>query len=488
MAPTTKVTSSVIEANNVLSRHIANAQIETRHYANASILQQHLSGDLSLSANTLVVTDLTVSNSAHISNVFVVESGKINVTYGVGYGNALVGFNYAESNVLWQAGVTQSNVYVIYTDPSWTAANNKIVIGQNGVLIGRTDLILPSGVRFYVAGNANVTGNLIVATSPSSGNQVGNRDFNDLRYYANDHVTLLSAYANDYNTYTSISGNASASADLVQSNLTALISGATPFTSLKTFNDDVVIAGNLTVLGDAFTANVGNITTEDNTIIVNWNGSDATAAGAGVEVAGTSNALLANIRYNTSSLSNFRIGTGTLTAADDIARTQDYQANDTITFNAAKANDYATYTAGISAASANDYATFLAANANDYATLLSAYANDFATWNSAKANDFNTFTSLTANLNSLSSNVSALGGTTLTPKHNVNTSTGTSNVFFFRAAANTIGVIDRSFVYVDGVFQPRTGYLYHSANDTIQFTDAVIPASLTINITGWVFP
>jgi hypothetical protein len=290
----------------------------------------------------------------------------------------------------------------------------------------------------------------------------------------NDHSTLLSARANDLATWNSAQGNDHSTLLTARSNdyntYNAIINDSTvKFTSNKTFARDLVIEGNLFILGDSVTANVSNISTEDKTIIINWNSTDALAEGSGIQVAGTSSALLANLIYASASVSKFRVGVGTLTSDDDIARTRDYQANDWSTYStlaandgatlltarsndwntystlaandgatllSARQNDYVTYLAALAndgatlltarqndhvtylaalandgatllTAHQNDYVTYLAALANDGATLLSARGNDYTTYLAALANDFDTYTSLNANLNSVQSNVNA---------------------------------------------------------------------------------
>jgi len=290
----------------------------------------------------------------------------------------------------------------------------------------------------------------------------------------NDHSTLLSARANDLATWNSAQGNDHSTLLTARSNdyntYNAIINDSTvKFTSNKTFARDLVIEGNLFILGDSVTANVSNISTEDKTIIINWNSTDALAEGSGIQVAGTSSALLANLIYASASVSKFRVGVGTLTSDDDIARTRDYQANDWSTYStlaandgatlltarsndwntystsaandgatllSARQNDHVTYLAALAndgatlltarqndhvtylaalandgatllTAHQNDHVTYLAALANDGATLLSARGNDYTTYLAALANDFNTYTSLNANLNSVQSNVTA---------------------------------------------------------------------------------
>ena len=105
----------------------------------------------------------------------------------------------------------------------------------------------------------------------------------------------------------------------------------------------------------------------------------------------------------------------------------------------------------------------------------------------AAANDFVTFTRLNANLNVVQNNVAALtgGGILLSPHHNVNTSTSTSNVFFI--GKNITALNNVISVMIDGVQQVRdvpgtsnNDFIFHNANNTIQLTEASIPAGLTV--------
>jgi len=127
--------------------------------------------------------------------------------------------------------------------------------------------------------------------------------------------------------------------------------------------------------------------------------------------------------------------------------------------------------------------------ANDSATLFTAYANDYVTYtrlnanvNSVQSNLSTAHTDLSSNIDSVQDNVTAItgGGTFLSPFMNVNTATGTSNVFFvgrdIAAEANVL------VVTLDGVSQPNTEYEVNASNDTVQFTDATIPSGTIVQI------
>ena len=94
---------------------------------------------------------------------------------------------------------------------------------------------------------------------------------------------------------------------------------------------------------------------------------------------------------------------------------------------------------------------------------------------------------MNANLNVVQNNVAALsgGGIVLSPHHNVNTSTATSNVFFI--GKNITALNNVVSVMIDGVQQTRdvpgtsnNDFIFHNANNTIQLTEASIPAGLTV--------
>ena len=115
--------------------------------------------------------------------------------------------------------------------------------------------------------------------------------------------------------------SANANVVYVQSNLTALISGNTEFTASKTFQQDVIVQGNLFVEGNSVTLNVATYVVQDNNIVINANGTNALAEGAGIQVSGTSNVLLSNFYYAVSSNTRFRLANTDIantTAQDDI--------------------------------------------------------------------------------------------------------------------------------------------------------------------------
>ena len=471
----TKVTGSVIGSNVVGSTQLANSAVLNRHLDPTLTV----SADVANTYNTYLT--LTANDFGTYSNALANDYN----TLLAAYANDLIVRSVARANDYNSYFILLANDYGTYSN----ALANDLVTWNSA------------------QGNDHAT--LLSAYS------------NDVTTLAtargNDHTTYFSALANDYNSYAAITDDASI-----------------VFTSNKTFNRDVIIAGNLFILGDSVTANVSNIVTEDNTIVVNWNSSDALAEGAGLQIAGTSNALIANITYATASLSKFRIGAGTLTSADDIARARDYQANDFSTYSnlaandgailaTARGNDHTTYFLALAndgttlaTARGNDHSTLLSARSNDGTTLATARGNDHTTYFLALANDFNTYTSLNANLNSVQTNVAAKVskagdvmtgeltlsgpptsasnaatkayvdgalGLSLQPRYNTNVSSGTSNCFFVRVSANSPTSINYVYSSLNGVDQVNgIDFVYNSGNDTIQYTDSSVPSGLRVFI------
>ena len=519
----TKITSSVIGSNVIGSSQIANAAIESRHlagsniFSNISVNSANVGSFYSWFDSNANAYGYTANSKFSITNYFVndIELFK----YGV-YSRTVLTRPENVFSIESTAGgpgllISSNSISIGRTTSNILPTSNTYILNVRGGIFAGADVLLASNLDILnLSASPNAVANVATANNWYFANdyntylQIAANDYNtylaaqandgvtldtargndhstllsahanDLATWnsaqGNDHSTLLSARANDLATWNSAQGNDHSTLLTARSNdyntYNAIINDSTvKFTSNKTFARDLVIEGNLFILGDSVTANVSNISTEDKTIIINWNSTDALAEGSGIQVAGTSSALLANLIYASASVSKFRVGVGTLTSADDIARTRDYQANDWSTYStlaandgatlltarsndwntystlaandgatllSARQNDHVTYLAALAndgatlltarqndhvtylaalandgatllTAHQNDHVTYLAALANDGATLLSARGNDYTTYLAALANDFNTYTSLNANLNSVQSNVNA---------------------------------------------------------------------------------
>lgn len=132
----------------------------------------------------------------------------------------------------------------------------------------------------------------------------GENDAN-AKVYANNNVIL-----NGDNHKTAIEklDNAVANIDLttIENRLDDIESNASSFGGDKTFSDNVTIVGNLTVNGTQTVVNSTDMQVADKNILVNKDGNDASAEGAGLDVQRTSDN--GAIRFDSGLDSKFKIG------------------------------------------------------------------------------------------------------------------------------------------------------------------------------------
>lgn len=286
-----------------------------------------------------------------------------------------------------------------------------------------------------------------------------NTQFYDTVYRANDFITFTqlnaninvvnsnvsaAGAANDFITFTQLNANI----NQVQGNVTSITDGTTAFTgSLITFNNDMLVRGDFTVTGNTFTANVGTLIVEDANIVINSGGSNTTAEGGGLEILGTGtpNVVIGLLEFKSASTSGWRVGTGNghpiLGTPDDVTRTQDYQANDEITFTQLTSD--------------------------------------------LQANDFITFTQLNANINVVSGNTEARGN--LLSYVNTNSSIDTANVYFI-GSPNVPSTANNITVTIDGITQSQDQWQLHGGNGTVQFNESVLQTGLEVHIVVWYAP
>ena len=209
---------------------------------------------------------------------------------------------------------------------------------------------------------------------------------NGVNVLANDGVTLLSARANDYNTYTTLVGFI----NTVQNNVGAGASGyeANDYATLLAayYNDGVTLARERYNDYSTFLAASANDYNSYITQQGEYRANDyATYLAAQANDGVTLDSARANDYATLLAAQSNDYNTYTTVRGE-------FAANDGVTLLAARSNDYATYTTLQGEYRANDYATYLAAQSNDGVTLGSALANDYATFLAASANDYNSYT------------------------------------------------------------------------------------------------
>ena len=140
-----------------------------------------------------------------------------------------------------------------------------------------------------------------------------------------------------------------------------------------------------------------------------------------------------------------------------------------------------TIRANVNSVQSNVDTNYLQAQSNDFVTFTRITANV----NAVQGNLTSSMTQMVANVNTVQNNVTALtsGAVLLVPFTNTNVSTSSSNVYFVgKNVANYANIIS---VTVDGIYQaPLIDWIGNFSNDTVQFTDAALPAGLTITISS----
>jgi len=324
-----------------------------------------------------------------------------------------------------------------------------------------------------------------------------------------------------------------ANVDAAEANIAGILDGST-FTGQVNMSDDLVVQGNLTVLGDSITANTINAVIQDRFLMLanSVTGSPSADIGIFMNRGSEGNAAIfydesaksftmaetrdpdSNVVVSPTSLANLAVGTLKYNGADLNTAITDNRSGaistvykDNLTVSRALASDGSGkiavsdvtstelgYLDGVSSAlqtqldtkisitasAANDFITFTRLNAN----LNVVSSNVAGAITAAAANDFITFTRLTANLNLVSSNV-ALG---LKQLINVAASatgegTGSNNFYVATPGASNPTTIDNVVVSINGITQAKTtDYIYTPASGKVTFTDAAIPSGLTVQI------
>jgi hypothetical protein len=248
---------------------------------------------------------------------------------------------------------------------------------------------------------------------------------NGVNVLANDGVTLLSARANDYNTYTTLVGfintvqnNVGAGASGYEANdyatlLSAYSNDAATLLSARSNDYTTFLAASANDY-NSYTTIQGEFAANDYATYLAAQSNDGVTLGSA-----RANDYATLLAAQANDYNSYTTIQGEF-AANDYATYLAALSNDGVTLGSARANDYAT----LLAAQSNDYATYTTLQgefaANDYATLLAAYSNDLSTLNSARANDgvtvlaafandYNSYTTIVGLINTVQDNVTSGG-------------------------------------------------------------------------------
>jgi len=298
-----------------------------------------------------------------------------------------------------------------------------------------------------------------------------------------------------------------ANVDAAEANIAGILDGST-FTGQVNMSDDLVVQGNLTVLGDSITANTLNSVVQDRFILLANSVTGTPSADVGIFMnRGTSgNAAIfydestksftvaetrdpdSNVVISPTGLANLAVGTLKYNGADlNTAITSNRSGaistvyKDNLTVSRALASD------GSGKIIVSDVTSTELGYLDGVSSAIQTQLDAKIAITTSAANDFVTFQRLNANINVVSSNV-AVG---LARKVNVAasvTGAGSGNNVFFVAtpAGGNPTAIDNISVSINGIMQAKTtDYIYTAGTGAVTFKDALIPDGLIVQITSF---
>jgi len=295
-----------------------------------------------------------------------------------------------------------------------------------------------------------------------------------------------------------------ANVDAAEANIAGILDGST-FTGQVNMSDDLVVQGNLTVLGDSITANTINSVIQDRFILLanSVTGSPSADVGIFMNRGSEGNAAIfydesaksftiaetrdpdSNVVISPTGLANLAVGTLKYNGADlDTAITANRSGaistvyKDNLTVSRAVVSD------GSGKIAISDVTSTEVGYLDGVSSAIQTQIDTKIAITASAANDFITFQRLNANINLVSSNV-ALGLTQLINVAASATGAGTGNNVFFVAtpAGGNPVAINNVIVSLNGITQAKTtDYIYTPSTGAVTFTDALIPDGLTVQI------
>ena len=360
---------------------------------------------------------------------------------------------------------------------------------------------LTTNVNLLTA-NLNQTSANIAAVSLNVASGTGNT----VSLLANVNLNAANTIQLQHNLKANVN-SVKANVDAAEANIAGILDGST-FTGQVNMSDDLVIQGNLTVLGDSITANTINSVVQDRFILLANSVTGAPSADIGIFMnRGTSgNAALfydesaksftvaetrdpdSNVVLSPTGLANLAVGTLKYNGADLNTAITDNRSGaistvykDNLTVSRALASD------GSGKIIVSDVTSTELGYLDGVSSAIQTQLDAKIATTASAANDYVTFTRLNANINVVSSNV-AVG---LARKVNVIASatgegSGNNNFFVATPSAGNPTYNDNISVSINGIMQAKTtDYIYTPASGKVTFRDALIPDGLTVQITSF---
>ena len=251
----TRVTSTVLEANAVSAEKMANGTIVTRLYGIESIEAKHFADSANSFSLTTNINLLTANLNQTSSNI---AAAALNVTLVTG--NTV--------SLLANVNLNAANTIQLLANVNQTTANVTAVEARRVANIaGAVSTIVTADLtasRLLVSSGAGK-----VAVSSVTATALGYLDAtSSIQTQLNAGVTKINQTTNNVNQ--------------TSANVAAIIAGTRGFTGQVTMADDLVIQGNLTVLGDSVTANTINAVIQDRFLMLANSATGAPSADVGI--------------------------------------------------------------------------------------------------------------------------------------------------------------------------------------------------------------
>ena len=257
----TRITSTVLESNAVSAEKMANGSVTTRLYGIKSIEAKHLAASANAASITTNVNILQTNINVVHANVVAAEANIISANTAMASNSAANDF-LTYTSLIGAINATTANVNGVSSNVAQVESRRAANIAGAVSTITTADL---TASRALVS-----SGSGKVAISAVTSTELGYVDG-----VTSAIQTQLTAGVTNTNT---VHANVVAA----EANIAGVLAGTKNFTGGVTMGDDLVIQGNLTVLGDSVTANTINAVIQDRFLFLANSATGAPSADIGI--------------------------------------------------------------------------------------------------------------------------------------------------------------------------------------------------------------
>jgi len=257
----TRITSTVLESNAVSAEKMANGSLTTRLYGIKSIEAKHLAASANAASITTNVNILQTNINVVHANVVAAEANIISA-------NTAMASNSAANDFL-----TYTSLIGAINDTT----NNVQTVSSNVVHVETRRVANIAGAVSTIT-TADLTASRALVSSGSGKVAISAVTSTELGYV--DGVT--SAIQTQLTAGVTNTNTVHANVVAAEANIAGVLAGTKNFTGGVTMGDDLVIQGNLTVLGDSVTANTINAVIQDRFLLLANSATGAPSADIGI--------------------------------------------------------------------------------------------------------------------------------------------------------------------------------------------------------------